>query len=98
MMKYNDERIVFNQILSLTPQQLKERFAFREEMGSYFFDEIGHPGYSVSVQKSDDGEGFFVPVNADFNFARPAGSHNYPELRQIGLHLIRAFGLAVDWA
>lgn len=97
-MKYNDERTVFNRILSLTPQQLKERFAFREEMGSYFFDEIGHPGHYVVVQKSGAGKDFFTPVDADFNFVKTAGSNNYTELRQVGLHLIRAFGLTVDWA
>jgi hypothetical protein len=95
-MKHRSEQEIFKEILSYTPEHLRTIFRFREEGDAYFFDEVGHPGHYVSVQKNREKD-FFVPVNADFDFTRPAGSNNYSELRVAGLYLVHAFGLTVDW-
>lgn len=95
-MQARTERGIFKEILSYSPQQLTSVFSASDE-GSFFrFTEKGNPKHFVTVDKSRK-ESFWVPVNADFNFARPAGSNNYPELIEVGKCLIQAFGFTIGW-
>lgn len=86
------------ELLALSSQQMKAKFALREVDGCYYFEEIGAPGHYVSVQRRDRGIGPFIPVNANFGFVKTTDSNNCPPFRDVGLHLVHAFGLTVDWA
>lgn len=97
-MNRRNEWKVAGELLSLSGQQMKAQFVFREEDGCYYFEEIGAAGHYVSVQKGDRGRGPFIPVNANFGFVKTTDSNNCPPFREVGLHLVHAFGLTVDWA
>ena len=95
-MRARTERRIFKEILSYTPQQLTSIFSVSDE-GSFFrFTEKGKPTHYITVDKTPE-ESFWVPINADFNFERPAGSNNYPELIKVGKYLVQAFGLTIGW-
>lgn len=95
-MRAKTERKIFEEILSYSHQQLTSAFSAHDE-GSFFrFTEKGKPTHFVTVDKSPK-ESFWVPVNADFNFAKTAGSNNYPELIEVGKRLVQAFGLTIGW-
>lgn len=89
-MKYNDEREIFKEILSSTHQGLKANFDLEIDQKIYVFTEKRNPDNYVTVNTSSKVN---VPVNSNFNFARPAGSNNYPELIDVANHLLIAFNL-----
>lgn len=95
-MSYNDEAKVFDQILSCTTKQIQEKYIYEDNGSSYsFFDKNNKENY-VNVKKKKIGEPFSALVNANFNFCKTAGSHNYPQLIKVGEHLMAAFNLEYE--
>ena len=93
-MSYNNETKVFKQILSCTVEQIQDKFTYEDHGSSYtFIDKDNNKNY-VDVKKKKIGEPFSALVNANFNFYRPAGSNNYPELIEVGKLLMDAFELS----
>lgn len=95
-MRARSERNVFKEILSYTSDELRVIFDFIEEDGVYRFTERANPRHYVTVQKERT-ESFFVPVDADFDFVRPAGSNNYSALIDVGKRLAQAYGVELFW-
>ena len=95
-MSYNDEAEVFDQILSYTVEQIQDEFTYEDYGSSYSFLDKNNKENYVNVKKKKIGEPFSALVNANFNFDRPAGSNNYPQLIEVGKHLMAAFNLAYE--
>lgn len=95
-MHTNSERAVFKKIMACTEEELKDIFTVSDEGSFYRFTKKDYAEYHITVEK-DRQEGFWVPVNADFGFDRPAGSNNYRELLDVGRHLVCSFGLTINW-
>lgn len=95
-MHARSERKVFQEILSYTPEHLKDIFTVSDEDRFYRFSEKRYPSHYVTVDKVPE-KSFWVPVNADFGFDRPAGSNNYRELLDVGKYLVHSFGLTISW-
>lgn len=95
-MSFNDEAEVFDQILSYTTKQIQDKFTYEDKEFLYsFLDKNDNKNY-VNVNKKKIGEPFIARVNADFNFCKPAGSNNYPQLIEVGEHLMTAFNLEYE--
>ncbi len=94
-MKSRDERAEFAKLLEKTDAQLNALFEVADNDSCFSFKYADHQEGYLTVSKEIDG----VLVNADFGFARPAGSNNYPQLLELGVRLIRTFGLLdqVQW-
>lgn len=95
-MGFNDERKVFEEIMTCDLKKLTDDFKLEEDGAFYRFVKNDNSKHYVIVNR-EKGYSFWVPVNADFNFVRPAGSNNYPELIDVGKRLLEAFGLFVNW-
>ncbi len=95
-MRARSERSVFKKILEYSPDQIQQKFTVEDLKSCYMFCEKANSKHYVSVEK-DRKESFWVPVNADFGFDRPAGSNNYKELIDVAKHMVQAFGLTLNW-
>lgn len=95
-MRAQNERTVFREILAYSPLQLRDIFDVSDEGSFYRFIEKQNPSHYVTIDKTRK-KSFWVPVNADFGFDRPAGSNNYDELIKVGKHLVHSFGLEISW-
>lgn len=96
LLVYNDERKLFNYLFQLNSKKLRQRFRLCIEDDICCFQEKDNPKNYVTVVKKRT-DPFLAPVNADFHFYRPAGSNNYPELLDVGKHLMNAFEQSYDW-
>lgn len=88
-MHNRSERQIFKEILLYTNEELTNLFEAVDDGICYRFTEKANQNNYITVNKSISG----VPVNANFNFPRPAGSNNYPELLNVGRRLAYAFNL-----
>ena len=95
-MDKQNEKKVFQKILSCSSMVLPTFFNVHDEGNFYRFTEKSNPSHYITVDKTRKID-FWVPVNSNFGFDRPAGSNNYPELIDISKHLIHAFNLSVNW-
>lgn len=94
---YNDEQKIFNYLLQLDSEEIRQRFRLCIEDDVCCFQEKDNPKNFVTVAKKRK-DPFLAPVNADFHFYRPAGSNNYPKLLDVGKHLMNAFEQSYDWS
>ena len=94
-----DERRVFSDIISCDSELLKQRFTVRDDKENEIikFIERNNPQHYICVFKERPIDSFLALVNADFDFVRPAGSNNYPELLDVAKLLCKVFGYHVDW-
>lgn len=89
----NDERTIFEKLLEKTDEQIKAEFnCIDKGKNTYVFREKSNPEHYINVCGNDTGA-FAVSVNANFDFARPAGSNNYEELYSIAEKFYRVFEL-----
>lgn len=95
-MRFRDERKVFKEILNCPIETIPTIFSVKDDGICYTFFETAHPTHYITVDKTK-GDSFWVPVNADFGFDRPAGSNNYRELIDVARHLVSAFELKLNW-
>lgn len=95
-MRARSERGIFKEIRTYSPDEIRATFLCTDRGSAYCFYENKNPKHWVTVDKRRT-EGFWVPVNADFDFARPAGSNNYPELIDVGQYLASVFGAPLYW-
>ena len=97
-MLHANERKVISNLVKETPNQLVAHFCMSQPTShTYRFEEYGNPKHYVTVATEKPREGFGALVNADFGFARPAGSNNYPELLDLGRKLAAAFDVKHKW-
>lgn len=95
-MKSRSERKVFREICSLSHDEIIGIFDVEDDGTCFSFLEKKNRHHYVSVEKKKE-ESFWVPINADFGFQRPAGCNNYKELYRVAKHLMDAFGISVSW-
>lgn len=95
-MRARSENGVFKEILSYSPEEIREKFEVQDNGSSYTFYEKADSKHYVSVDKERE-DSFWVPVNADFGFARPAGSNNYEALINVARHMTKSFDLPLNW-
>lgn len=95
-MRANNERDIFKKIMKCDLKKITDDFEIKENKNHYRFVKKDNSRHYVTVDRAKE-ESFWVPVNADFDFDRPAGSNNYPELIDVGKRLLKAFGLSVNW-
>lgn len=94
----DNERKVISELLRETPERLVHQFRMSQPTNRcYRFEEQSNPKHYVTVEIEKPREGFGALVNADFDFARPAGSNNYSELLDLGRKLATAFGVSPKW-
>ena len=97
-MPYANERKVISNLLKKTPEQLVNHFRMLQPTSnSYRFEDRLDPKQYVTVEIEKPREGFGALVDADFGFARPAGSNNYSELLDLGQKLAAAFHVELKW-
>lgn len=88
----NNERTIFEKLLNKSEAQIKKEFDCSDDgKDTYVFRAKSNSKHYINVCGKQ--QEFLAPVNADFDFARPAGSNNYEELYRIAEKFYRAFGL-----
>ena len=92
MSNYNNERTVFSTLLNMSNQELFNSFKCVIDGDVVTFTSHQNDEYYITVNRHR--EPFLARVNADFNFGRPAGSNNYPEMNQVADKLLAAFHIS----
>ena len=103
-MSNTNEKTIFNRIAKYSTSEILSHFqqddanVTLKKTGIHRFIYNENPEYWVTVSLLSQGnDQYSAPVNADFGFARPAGSNNYPELLTIGRKLANAFCIELPW-
>ena len=97
-MPYANERKVISDLLKETPERLVNHFRMLQTTSNtYRFEDRLDSKQYVTVEIEKPREGFGALVNADFGFARPAGSNNYSELLDLGRKLAATFDVKLKW-
>lgn len=87
----NDEREIFKQLLNKSKIQLRNEFDCEFQKDAHVFKEKANPDHYIRV--CEKAEEFHAPINANFDFSRPAGSNNYSELFDVAEKFYDAFEL-----
>ena len=96
-MAYRSENAVFSEIRNLSDCEIRLFFSqskdglYKNNNSVYAFTYGGNSQNWIAISKDS------MVVNADFGFAKCAGSNNYPILLDIGRQIAYAFGLDLVW-
>ena len=95
-MKYFNEYEAFEKICNLSKEQISKYFHKKEltlKNGEFFtsfrFELDGVSGYITSTYSID--KSCFIQIDMDYNFCRPAGYNNYPQLDTVIRHIMKNY-------